>query len=118
MEVVCMSVCVHILCVCVQSCPQVSVGICVCVSVGLVGRKQSGVHRLHAGGAGEGSHQPVVYTVHVVNVHAGQEPDGVTIHKVHHTDDTPVKVNTDSNYHKLNTTFCLGLVMDSTKIHM
>lgn len=60
---------------------------CVCVSVGLVGGKQRGIHRLHAGRAGEGSHEPVIYTVHVVDVHAGQEPDGVTIHKVHHTDD-------------------------------
>ena len=88
-------VCVHM---CVQSSPQVSVGMCVCVSVGLVGGKQCGVHRLHAGGAGEGSHQPVVYTVHVVDVHARQEPDRVPIHKVHHTDDTPVKMNTDTHY--------------------
>lgn len=58
-----------------------------CVSVGLVRGKQRGVHRLHAGGAGEGPHQPVVYTVHVVDVHAGQEPDGVSVYKVHHTDD-------------------------------
>ena len=91
---------------CVQSGPQVSVGMCVCLSVGLIGGKQRGVHRLHAGGAGEGSHQPVVYTVHVVDVHAGQEPDRVPIHKVHHTDDTPVKVNTDTHYiHQLNKLF-------------
>lgn len=54
-------------------------------SVGLIGGQQSGVHRLHAGGTGERPHQPVVYTVHMVNVHAGQEPDRVSIHKVHHT---------------------------------
>lgn len=72
--------------------------VCVCVSVGLVGGKQRGVHRLHAGGAGEGPHQPVVYTVHVVDVHAGQEPDGVSVHEVHHTDDAPVEVNTGTCY--------------------
>lgn len=54
-------------------------------SVGLIGGQQSSVHRLHAGGTGERPHQPVVYTVHVVNVHAGQEPDWVSVHKVHHT---------------------------------
>lgn len=58
------------------------------VSVGLVGREQGSIHRLHAGGAGEGSHQPVVYTVHVVDVHTRQESDGVPIYKVQHTDHT------------------------------
>lgn len=75
----------------------VSVYMCLCaaglvrrgfVSVGLVGGKQRSIHRLHARGAGEGSHQPVVDTVHVVDVHAGQEPDRVSVDKVHHTDDT------------------------------
>lgn len=61
-----------------------------CGSVGLIGRQQSGVHRLHAGWTGEGSHEPVVYAVHVVDVHAGQEPNGVTIDKVHHADHAPV----------------------------
>ena len=55
-------------------------------SVGLVGGEQGSIHRLHAGGAGEGSHQPVVYTVHVVDVHTWQEPDGVPVYKVQHTD--------------------------------
>lgn len=59
------------------------------VSVGLVGGEQGGVHGLHAGGAGEGSHQPVVYTVHVVDVHARQESDRVSVNKVQHTDHAP-----------------------------
>lgn len=62
-------------------------------SVGLIRRQQSSVHGLHAGRAGEGPHQPVVYAVHVVGVHAGQEPDGISINKVHHADDTPVEEN-------------------------
>lgn len=80
----------------------VSVYMCLCVSglvqrgfvsVGLVGGKQCSIHRLHARGAGEGPHQPVIDTVHVVDVHAGQEPDRVSVDKVHHTDDTPARVN-------------------------
>lgn len=55
-------------------------------SVGLVGGEQGSIHRLHAGGAGEGSHKPIIYTVHVVDVHTWQEPDGVPINKVQHTD--------------------------------
>lgn len=78
-------VCIFRVCVCVY----VQVCLWVFVSVGLVVGKQRRIHRLHAGGAGEGSHQPFVYTVHVVDVHAGQEPDGVSVHKVHHTDDAP-----------------------------
>ena len=54
--------------------------------VGLIGGEQGSVHRLHAGGAGKGSHQPVVYTVHMVDVHTGQEPNRVPINKVQHTD--------------------------------
>lgn len=77
---------------------------CVCVllwpSVGLVGGEQRSVHRLHAGGAGKGPHQPVVYTVHVVDVHAGQEPDGVSINKVHHTNNAPTQENTDAAHLK------------------
>lgn len=57
-------------------------------SVGLVGGEQGGIHGLHAGWTGEGSHQPVVYTVHVVDVHARQESDRVSINKVQHTDHT------------------------------
>lgn len=80
----------------------VSIYMCLCVSglvqrgfvsVGLVGGKQCSIHRLHARGASEGSHQPVIDTVHVVDVHAGQEPDRVSVDKVHHTDDTPAMVN-------------------------
>lgn len=69
-------------------------------SVGLVGGEQRSVHRLHAGGAGKGPHQPVVYTVHVVDVHAGQEPDGVSINKVHHTNNAPAQENTDAAHLK------------------
>lgn len=57
-------------------------------SVRFIGRKQSSVHRLHAGRTGEGPHQPVIYTVQVVYVHAWQKPDGVPVNKVHHTDNT------------------------------
>lgn len=68
-------------------------------SVGLVGGEQGSIHRLHAGGAGEGSHKPIIYTVHMVDVHTWQEPDGVPINKVQHTDhasatDKTVRVNT------------------------
>lgn len=59
------------------------------VSVGLVGGEQGGIHGLHAGGTGEGPHQPVVYTVHVVDVHARQESDRVSVNKVQHTDHAP-----------------------------
>lgn len=71
--------------------------VCMCLwpSVGLVGGEQRSVHRLHAGGAGERPHQPVVYTVHVVDVHAGQEPDRVSVNKVHHTNDASAQENTD-----------------------
>lgn len=58
-------------------------------SVGLVGGEERGVDRLHAGRTGKGAHEPVVYAVHVVDVHAGQEPDRVAIYKVHHTNHTP-----------------------------
>lgn len=76
------------------------------MSVGLIGRKQRSVHRLHARGAGEGPHQPVVYTVQMVDMHAGQEPDGVSIHKVHHTDDAPVETTTLTASYPLNNTLC------------
>lgn len=58
-------------------------------SVGLVGGEQRSVHRLHAGGAGEGAHEPRVDTGHVVDVHTRQEPDRVSVLKVQHTDHTP-----------------------------
>lgn len=51
-----------------------------------VGGQQGSIHGLHAGGTGEGPHQPVVYTVHVVDVHTWQKPNGVSINKVQHTD--------------------------------
>lgn len=58
------------------------------LSVGLVGGQQGGVHGLHAGRAGEGAHEPRVDAVHVIDVHAGQEPDGVAVLKVQHADHT------------------------------
>jgi len=75
------------LCVCVCVCLIKAVGRSGEPSVGFViGGEQGGVHGLHAGGAGEGSHQPVVYTVHVVDVHTRQESDGVPINKIQHAD--------------------------------
>lgn len=55
-------------------------------SVGLVGGQQGGVHGLHARGAGEGAHEPVVDAVRVVDVHAGQEPHRVAHRKLPHAD--------------------------------
>lgn len=57
-------------------------------SISLIGRKQCCVNWLHAGGACEGSHQPVIYTVQVIDVHARQKSNWVPINKVHHTDHT------------------------------
>lgn len=57
-------------------------------SVSLVWWKQCCIHWLHAGWTGKGSHQPVIYTVQVVDVHAWQKSNRVPIHKVHHTNDT------------------------------
>lgn len=59
-----------------------------CCSVGFVGGEQRGVHRLHAGRAGEGAHQPGVDAVDVVDVKAGQESNGVAELKIHHADHT------------------------------
>lgn len=61
-------------------------------SISLVGRKQCCINWLHAGGTREGSHQPVIYTVQVIDVHARQKSNWVPINKVHHTDHTPVGV--------------------------
>lgn len=57
-------------------------------SVGFICGQQGCIYWLHAGGAGEGAHQPGVNAVHVVDVEAGQEPDGITILKIHHADHT------------------------------
>lgn len=57
-------------------------------SVGLIGGEQGGIHRLHTGRTGEGPHQPGVDAVHVVDVQAGKEPDGVAVLKVIHADRT------------------------------
>lgn len=58
-------------------------------SVGFICRQQGGIHGLHTGGAGEGAHQPGVDAVQVVDVKARQEPNGITIFKIHHADHTP-----------------------------
>lgn len=58
-------------------------------SVGFIRGEQGCVHRLHAGGAGEGAHQPGVDAIHVVNVEARQEPDRIAVLKIHHADHTP-----------------------------
>jgi len=38
--------------------------------VGVIGNKKCSIHRLHAAGAGETPHQPVVNALHMVGVHA------------------------------------------------
>lgn len=58
-------------------------------SVGFIRWEQGCVHRLHAGGTGEGAHQPGVNAIHVVDVEAGQEPNRIAVLKIHHADDTP-----------------------------
>lgn len=63
-------------------------------SVGLVRGEERSVDWFHAGRTGEGAHEPVVYAVHVVDVHAGQEPDGVAVYKVHHTNHAPKHTHT------------------------
>lgn len=60
-------------------------------SVGFVGGQQGCVYGLHAGGAGEGAHQPRVDAANVVDVKAGQKPNGVSILKIHHADHTPAQ---------------------------
>ena len=47
--------------------------------------EKSRVDWLHAGRAGEGSHEPVIDAVRVVRVHAGQVRDAVANHKFDHT---------------------------------
>lgn len=75
--------------------------------VGLVGGEQCCIHWLHAGGAGEGAHEPRVNTVHVVDVHARQEPDRVSVFKVQHTDHTPGrKTNTQKLHSCSERTMC------------
>lgn len=59
------------------------------VSSAVDGRDEASVHSLHARGAGEGAHEPVIDAVEVVVVHAGKEADGFTCCVVHHTDGTP-----------------------------
>lgn len=43
----------------------------------VVGGQKSGLYGFHARRAREGAHQPIVYTLCVVDVHARQEADGV-----------------------------------------
>ncbi len=47
------------------------------------------VNALHAGGTGIGAHQPVVDATHVVEMHAGEQTNGLANSKVVHTDGTP-----------------------------
>ena len=53
------------------------------------GGAQTYVHALHAGGAGEGAHQPIVCTLHVVVVHTREEPDWLSNVEFHHAYWTP-----------------------------
>ena len=55
----------------------------------LILTQEGGVHRLHAAGAGEAAHEPVVDAVHVVGVHAGQVPHRVPDVELDHADHTP-----------------------------
>lgn len=57
-------------------------------SVGFVGGQQSSVDGLHAGGTGEGAHQPRVNAIHMVDVKAGQEPYRIAVLKINHADHT------------------------------
>lgn len=54
---------------------------------------QCDVHWLHAGGAGEGAHEPVVNAAEVVEVHAREEADGLANNKLHHAYWTPAVHN-------------------------
>ena len=47
---------------------------------------------LHAGGTGEGPHEPVINAADVVEVHARKETNGITDYKLHHTYWAPVCV--------------------------
>ena len=55
----------------------------------LILTQEGGVHRLHAAGAGEAPHEPVVDAVHVVGVHAGQVPHRVPDVELDHADHAP-----------------------------
>lgn len=57
-------------------------------SVGFVRGQQGCIYRLHAGGAGEGAHQPGVYAIHMVDVKTRQESNGITVLKIHHANYT------------------------------
>ena len=59
--------------------------------MGLIGDEKGGVDGLHAGGAGEGPHEPVVDAVRVVGMHAGQVADPIPDHKLDHAYHTPGK---------------------------
>ena len=52
-----------------------------------VGDEQGCIHWLHAAGAGEAAHEPVVDALRVVGVHAGQVADTVADHKLDHAND-------------------------------
>lgn len=43
------------------------------------------VDTLHACGTGVRAHEPVVNAAHVIEVHAGEQADGLALGEVHHT---------------------------------
>ena len=49
------------------------------------------INSLHAVGAGDGTHQPLVYAPGMVVVHTWEETDRITLVKINHADWTPVK---------------------------
>lgn len=51
----------------VNKCTEMSV-VRLLQSVGFISGQQSSVHRLHAGRAGEGAHQPRINAIHVINM--------------------------------------------------
>ncbi len=56
--------------------------------------QQGGVDGLHAGGAGEAAHEPVVDALGVVGVHAGQVAHPVAYAELDHADHAPGKKET------------------------
>lgn len=67
------------------------------LSIGFVCRQKRSINWFHAGGACEGAHQPVVYTLTVIGVHARQKPQqiphGKLIHTNHTSERQPKKMN-------------------------
>jgi len=55
--------------------------------VGVVGNQKCSIHWLHTARAGEAPHQPVIDTLHMVGVHAGQVAHWVPHIELDHTND-------------------------------